>query len=60
MLTPARPSKDDPLYREKMEQFRLDTEDKARNPRNWGIVYGAGEDSAEPPRRGRPRKTDAN
>ena len=37
MLTPARPSKGDPLFREKMVQFRLDQEDQKRNPHNWGV-----------------------
>ena len=32
MLTPARPSKGDPLFKEKMVQFRLDQEDRKRNP----------------------------
>ena len=58
MLTPARPSKDDPMFQERMEQFRLDMEDKARNPRNWGIVTGPVDEPIEPPRRGRPRKAE--
>ena len=37
MLTPARPSKGDPLFKEKMVQFRLDQEDRKRNPHNWGV-----------------------
>ena len=37
MLTPARPSKGDPLFKEKMVQFRLDQEDQKRNPHNWGV-----------------------
>lgn len=58
MLTPARPNRDDPMYQEKMKQFRLDQEDKERNPRNWGIVHGPQGDPPEPTRRGRPRKTE--
>ena len=39
MLTPARPSKGDPLFRQKMVQFRLDQEDRKRNPHNWGMEH---------------------
>ena len=57
MLTPARPSKGDPGYQEKMKQFHLDTEDKRQNPRNWGMVHGDGANPSPPPRRGRPHKS---
>ena len=55
MLTPARPQKGDPLYQEKMKQFRRDQEDKMHNPRNWGVVHGAPSDAStkEAPARGR-------
>ncbi len=54
MLTPARPQKGDPLYQEKMKQYRRDLEDKTHNPRNWGMVHAApsGASTKEAPARG--------
>ncbi len=54
MLTPAHPAKSDPSYRERLQQYRRDLEDKQRHPHNWGMVH-----SAPPaPRERRPHTTD--
>lgn len=55
MLTPAPPIKGDPLYREKMDQYRKDRTEKRQNPEGWGVVRGdepagdepAGDEQAE-------------
>ena len=38
MLTPEHPDKGDPLFREKMEQFKKDRADKKARPDSWGVL----------------------
>lgn len=43
MLAPKKPQQDDPEFREKMAQYRVDKKDSKTHPHNWGMVLSAEE-----------------
>ena len=51
MLSPENPTKGDPKYREKLEQFKKDQANKIAHPEEWGVNrhgWGETEDSTQP------------